>query len=122
MADEIQLTLSGTVTNGAFKDTISGETLKINQAAIGLHSPIVIVGTVEEDLAIGDITTLGWLYLKNLDAANYVTWGPKSGAVMVSLGRIRANEFAVLRLEPGITLRWLANVAPVKVLVKLYQD
>jgi hypothetical protein len=95
---------------------------EITQAAQGAHSPVVSVETVEEDLPIGDITTLGWLYLRNLDTTNYVTYGPKSGGAMVAFGRIKPGEPALMRLEPGITLRWVANTAAVKIQVKLFQD
>ncbi len=84
------------------------------------YAPVVIVGTSEEDLLVGDVTTVGWLYLKNLDAANYVQWGPKSAGSMVAIGRLKAGCSAWIQMEPGVTLRWIANTAPVKVQVKLW--
>lgn len=122
MASEIKLTISGTIAKGSFKDSITGETFNITQTGNGSHSPVVSVGTSEEDLTVGDVTTLGWLYLKNLDAANFIQWGPKSAGSMVAVGRLKAGEFVLLRLEPGITIRWIANTAAVNVQVKLYQD
>lgn len=122
MADELKITVSTTLTNGYFKDTNQPGTISVTQAAIGAHMPVVSVGTAEEDLTTGDISTLGWVYLRNMDTTNYVTLGPKSGGAMVAFGRLKAGEVAVLRLEPGITLRWQANTAAVKVLVKLYEN
>lgn len=121
MANELKVTLGVAYANGSMKDTIASEVLNITQDTLFYHGTVVSVGTSEEDLAIGDIATLGWLYLKNLDATNYVTYGPKD-TTMKAFGRIEAGEFAILRLEPGITLRWQANTAAVKVLVKLYND
>ena len=122
MANEIQFSFSGRIQKGSFLDVISQETLQVTQSGVGDYSPTALVGTTEEDLLIGDIGTLGWLYLKNLDTTNYVTWGPKSGGVMIPLGRIEPGEFAVLRLEPGVTLRWKANSSAVRIKVRLYED
>lgn len=122
MADEITVTLRATVDNGEYHDEFRGGTFKFDQAAIGAHGPVVSVGTAEEDLTTGDISTLGFLFLKNTDVANYVTYGPKSAGVMVPFGRIKAGEVACVRLEPGITLRWQANTAAVKVQILLLEN
>jgi len=122
MANEIQVTANVAVVNGNFRQTFAPGTLQITQTAQGAYSPIVSVGTSEEDLSIGDIGTLGWLCLRNLDTTNYVQWGPKSAGSMVAAGRIKAGEIAILRLEPGITLRWIANTAACKVQVMLLEN
>lgn len=36
---------------------------------------VIAVGTSDETLALGDVATPGWLYMKNLDATNYITAG-----------------------------------------------
>lgn len=95
-----------------------------DQAAIGQHSTIVTVGfAAEEDMPVGDISVLGLLILRNLDATNFVTWGPKSGGVMVPLGRLKPQgEPAYIRLEPGITLTWQADTGDCKVKMLLLED
>lgn len=121
MANELQITLSSTFTNGSLKDTIASATLNVTQTTQGFHGPCVSVGTSEEDFDDGDVATLGWIYMKNVDSSNYVQWGPKSAGAMVAMGRLKAGEWAIFRMEPGITLRWVANTAAVKVQVKLYE-
>lgn len=122
MSAEMKFVIQGNVDNGAFHDTIPSLTVLPDQAAIGAHMPIVSVGTSEEDMPIGDVATPGWLFLKNLDGTNYVTWGPKSGGVMAALGKLKAGEFAIFRMDGTSTLRWIANTAAVKVQVKLYES
>lgn len=122
MADELQITLSSRLSNGNLKDVIESNVYKVTQDTIGAHMPVVSVGTSEEDLSVGDVAILGWAYLRNLDATNYVTYGPSAAGSMVAFGRLEPGEFAMLRLSPGITLRWKADTAAVKVLVRLYQD
>lgn len=122
MADEIKLQVGITVTNVDFKQTFQPGTISIDQAAQGMHAPVVTVGTTEEVLATGDIGTLGVIVGRNLDATNYVTVGPSTGAAKHDFIRIEAGEPFAFRLEPGITWRWNANTAPVKVQIQLYED
>ena len=129
MANEFTVRLNGSLVNGELVESfgsgiISGSISRnFNQTAAGVHSTVVTVGqAAEEDMPVGDVTTEGFLYLKNLDDTNYVIYGPKSGGVRISFGRIKPGEEHWIRLEPGVVLRWQANVADVKVQMKLFQD
>jgi hypothetical protein len=123
MADELRVTMATRLDSGNLKDQIRSETLVIDQATAALISKVVAVTTSETDLDTTGITTLGWAYLKNLDATNYVQYGPKNVSnAMQAFGRLEAGEAALFRLEPGITLRWIANTATCNVLVKVYAD
>jgi hypothetical protein len=122
MANELTVSATLALTNGKLKERAETGALQVTQSVALSFSPTVIVGTSEEDLAIGDIATLGWVLLQNLDSANYVQWGPKSAGAMVAIGRLKAGEFALLRLEPGITLRWVANTAAVNVKITLINN
>lgn len=123
MANEITITLKGTVVNGYLRTEFNPGALQFTQTTVGGHFPIVSVGTSEEDLDTGDvgIANAGFMCMRNLDTTNYVTYGPKSAGAMVAFGRIKAGEIAMFRWEPSITLRWLANTAACKVQVWLLQ-
>jgi len=121
MADEIKLSVQLSLTKGSLKDNFNPGQISLDQTNQGLLSTVVSVGTSEEDLSVGDISTLGILVLQNL-GTNFVEYGPKSGGSMVAYGKIEPGEVAVLRLKPGITHRWVADTAAVKVLVKLLED
>lgn len=121
MANEITLTSKAKVVNGSLTSEFNPGTIQVTQSALGMHAPIVIVGTSEEDLAVGDISTPGILCMRNLDGTNYVDWGPKSGGAMVAVGRLKPGEVAMFRVGSGVTLRWIANTAPVKVQVWLLE-
>lgn len=113
MANEITMQLRTTVVNGNLSASFSPGSLQFTQTSQGLYAPVVSVGTSEEDLDVGDLgaSTVGFLHLRNLDTTNYVQWGPKSGGAMVAVGRLKAGEVAVLRVEPSVTIRWVANTA-----------
>lgn len=115
MANEITLTASVSLTNGNLKKSFAPGTVQITQTTLGADDRVVSIGTTEEDLAFGDVATLGFLCVRNLDSTNYVQWGPKSAGVMVAIGRLKPGEYAIIRIEPGVTIRAIANTAACKV-------
>lgn len=122
MADELKVTIAIDFANGGLKDQVASEQTKMTQLVQLMHNPVPIVGTTEEVISFGDLATLGGVYMKNLDSANYVEFGPESAGAMVLLGKLKAGERAFFRLAPGIILRMKANTAPVKVQIKAYND
>lgn len=86
-----------------------------DQSAQGGPTPgYVTIGTSEETEAFSELSTEGWLYMRNLDATNYVQWGFATG---VYGGRIKAGEFAIFRMEPTLTMYLKADTAAVKMLI-----
>ena len=122
MANELTVQVYAALANGKLSELFNPGTLTFDQSTLLAHAPVVVVGTSEEDLSLGDITTNGWVFMRNLDGTNYVTYGPKSGGVMVPWGRIEAGEVAAFRLEPGVIWRWVANTSSVKVKVLALND
>lgn len=122
MANEIRLTASLSVDNGDFKEAINPGSLTIDQATIGKGGYVQTIGTTNEALVVGDVATLGYCYLRNLDATNAVEYGPDSGGAMISFGKLKAGEVAILRLTPGITVRAQAENSAVKLDVRVFED
>lgn len=52
------------------------------------------IGTGDETLALGDITTIGWIYIRNTDSTNYVTIGPDGSSYPIKL---KPNEWMIGR-------------------------
>lgn len=124
MANELQFTLSGLYSNGLVNDTIKQETDLITQSGPKkfIAKVINVTQAAEVVIDLSELTTEGYVYMKNLDATNYVQWGPESGGVMVVIGRMKATEFAVWRMDSGATLRMKANTADCLVVIKCYND
>lgn len=123
MAGEITVLNRVTLAKGSHKARFDPGVVQITQTGVGGHSPVVSVGTSEEDLSLGDITTPGLVCLLNLDTANFVKYGPKSGSDMVEFGRLKPGEPTTLRLGPsGVTLRWIADTAPCKIQVMALEN
>ncbi len=122
MANEITINTSMKVVNSNFTHGPYKLTnLQFDQAAAGIDSFVQNIGTSEEDVTFS-VTTHGWFMMRNLDATNYVQWGPKD-TTMKAMGRMEAGEPAgPFRVEPGITLRMVANTAACDVLFIMYED
>jgi len=123
MAGTFTVTGKISLVNGDQKVTIREPgTDTFTQTGQGVHQPAWIVGTSEEALTVGDISTLGRIYFKNLDSTNYVDIGPDSGGSMVGCIRLKPGEEHWFRSKPGITWKGQANTAACKVEVKICED
>lgn len=89
MANEISLSVSLTCTKNGATVTGSGSNT-ITMAGDQFLSNVQIVGTTSEAVVVGDVSTVGFVFCKNLDATNYVE---------VSLDNSQVN--LVAKLLPG---------------------
>ena len=123
MANELSVTIQSNVAKGNWKESFAPGNKRIDVDVFGSQAGTVTVGNAaEEDMPIGDVSTVGWLFLENIDDTNFVTYGPNVGGLMQDFGRLEAGEAVAFRLEPGITLRWQANTADVQVKMLLLED
>lgn len=120
MADEITIRASLRVVNGLSSFVQDYGQLTFDQATAGGGNPgKVSIGTTEETVSLGDITTPGWVIMRNIDPTNYVQWGFSTG---VYGGRLEPGEPALFRLDPGATLYMKANVAACSVVIQVLED
>lgn len=124
MANELKLLVQMTYENGLLKDNFAPGSINIDQATQGLFAPTVIVGTTYELFETGDVGTEGFVILRNLDSANFVTVAASTGAGATQhpFAKLKAGEPTVLRMDPASTWRWKADTGAVNVQVKLYED
>lgn len=121
MASEITITSGIAVLKDNLSFTHPSTIALYTMTGSGGPTPgFITVGIVEESTAFPELTTLGWFFMKNLDATNYVRWG---FSTTVYGGRIKPGETAgPFRLNPGSTLFLIANTAACKVLVYGFED
>jgi hypothetical protein len=62
-----------------------------------LISGIQEIGTSEETLTLGDVSTLGYLMIKNLDSTNFIQYNVDATPTQYT-GKLKAGEFALVRL------------------------
>jgi len=125
MSDEVKVTASLEIINDTFRLEKTGRTtLTFDQTTKGGGVPgTITIPAADTVVDLSDLGTEGWLWMKNLDATNYVSWGPDNGSSAIAkVGRLEAGEPALFRLEPGLTLRMQANVAPCQVQILACED
>lgn len=119
MANEINITSKIGVTGASASDfslPSFGGSYQVDQTAGGGGTPgFVNIGTTEESFTFPELTTLGFLWIFNHDATNFIKWGFSTG---VYGGRVNPLEPAgPFRLEPGTTLYTIANTAACKAFI-----
>jgi hypothetical protein len=68
------------------------------------------IGTTEEAIGLGEVTSLGWAMFKNCDATNYIEIKTGTGGTVIM--KLLAGECAMFRFGSGITAPYaIANVA-----------
>ena len=121
MADEIKINLTVTVENGSYKDRFVPGQLAITQSTQGAASGILSIGTAAETVAFTDVTTEGILICQNLDATNFIELGPDSTGIQ-DFVKLKAGEFFIGRIKPGITVKAQADTAACKMYYLLLSD
>lgn len=122
MAGELRATLTTQLTNGSLVDPNLQGSASIDQSVAAFVVLNPTVTTSEGDITFTGITTLGWIRIRNLDATNFVKYGPNSAGSMIVLGKLKPGEEAWLRLMTGVTLRMQADTASCKVQIRAYND
>ena len=123
MANEIRLSLAVEIVKGYLNYSFNPGQINVDLATGRRGGHIQTIGTVEEDLDLGDVTSPGLCILRNLDTTNYVTIGPKVGttAIMEPIIKLKAGQPAILFLDPTVTLVAQANAAPVSLQVDVFE-
>lgn len=123
MANEITVSGSLTVLKGNLtaQHGVSG-VVTLNAASPAKAAGIAAIGTTEEQVSIGDVTTAGWSVFKNLDATNYIELGVVVSATFYPLLKLKAGESAgPLRMGTN-TFYARANTAACKLQYDVYDD
>ena len=121
MANEITLNIQLRLQNPAGTSTGLQQTITQNrsltQSVAGVAGDTVTVPTTAAGTSytLSTLATVGYAYLQNLDATNYVQFGTIQGGVFYPVGRLLAGEIACLRLDSGNTFAMRANTASVQV-------
>jgi len=120
MANEIRVTFNAQLQTGVLDDRLNPSSLQVDQLASGAYRSLISVGTAEEVVGVGEITSPGWAFIQNTDATNFVTYGPDSTG-MIAVGKLLPGEFAFLRLEPAVTLKIKADTAACDVVISIWE-
>jgi hypothetical protein len=91
MANELTVNFSLAFVKGESRFSIPSRQMQIDVSATPKISNTQTVGTSHEAMVLGDVASLGALWVLNTDATNYVEIGVE----------VAATFYPVIRLQPG---------------------
>lgn len=124
MGNEITLTLSLACTNGGYQLLPQKAVYaQATQATAGKNCVVQIVGTTHEAMAKGDVSSLGWAMLRNLDADHFVDVGVQDGgsAFIACVRLAPAGKPVVVMFSPAAAIYLKADTAPCRVEIDLLE-
>lgn len=120
MANEIQASASLIASkNGAtvnVQSTLSGSASGATMSGDQMLTNVQIVGTSAEAIVVGDVTTVGYVMLKNMDATNFVEIALDSAVSTQVFAKLLAGDFAIFPAKTA-TMYAKADTANVNLLV-----
>jgi hypothetical protein len=125
MADELQVQVNVTYSNGSASNSFTPGTVKLPQVTQGMNKYIVTVNSsAEETISFSDVTTPSMVHMRSMEATstgNFVTYGPDSTG-MIAFGQLGPKDVHVLRLtSTGPTLKAQADTAAVNIEITAYE-
>ena len=123
MADEFTMTGLLKIDKGFKQDTKNVSNLRLDQTGDGSAGGGQNIGTSAEAIDLGDVSTLGLYFFRNIDDANFVEIGQDSGGGFEAFLKLKAGEFSVGRFStlPG-TLQAKADTAAIELQYTIYED
>jgi hypothetical protein len=99
MANELtlQFSMSFSKTGSASLDKRSGNA-SVTVTGTDVIMATQSIGTSAEDIALGDITTSGYMFVHNLDGTNYVEIGKDDTGTFEAVVKLKAGEYGLFRL------------------------
>lgn len=116
MSDEITISCSLKLANGDLKESRSASNIYVDQTTQKSIGGVQSIGTTEEAVTVGDLTAAGFIYIRNLDATNYVEIGVKPGLTFYPVAQLEVGDPpAIFKVASGVTLYARANTNPVNI-------
>jgi len=98
-----------------FSQNVSGV---VDVTGTRFASKVIEIGTTDESVAKDDLTTVGFVLIKNLDDTNFISAGDDGTNYPI---KILAEEFSLFRLN-GNTLHLIADTAACEVEVHMIEE
>lgn len=118
MANELTVTTS--LSYSKTNDTVNrAKSCTVTVTGSVRHGGVQTIGTSEEALALGDVSSIGWVYIQNLDGTNYVQIAAIPSEKFTI--KLKAGEACAFR-SSGNTVYAMANSAAVKVAYEVFSD
>lgn len=115
MANEITVSATLNVSKGGAVIN-SSTSISATMAGDNMLTNVQAIGTGAEAIVVGDITTPGYIFVKNLDPTNYVELALDSGVSTQVFAKLMPGDVALFPAKT-ITMYAKANTASCNILV-----
>ena len=125
MANEFTVSALLKIDKGFLTDTKNTSNLKVDQTGDGAAGGVQNIGTSAEAIDVGDVSTLGLAYFRNLDDTNFVQIGQDiGGGGFNEFFKLLAGEVALMRLDLAATgvLQAKADTAAIELQYMIYEE
>jgi hypothetical protein len=120
MANTITVSVSASVALGAGGSRAGAGSISAIQAGTNNIGNVQNIGATTEALTFGDVTTIGYLFLHNLDATNYVEFDLNTPVAGTAFCKLLPGECAFIPTRQT-TIYAKANAAAVDVDVVAFE-
>ena len=121
MANEATITVSLAFAKGNVDSIARSKTAaSFDVSGSKYHAAVQAIGTSEEAIVLGDVSSPGWAYFENLDSANFVEIRPNTG--VADMLKLKAGEVAVCRLASDSVPYAIADTAAVNLEYLIIED
>jgi hypothetical protein len=120
MSNTISISVSASIALSSGGSIAGVGSFTATQAGTNSLGNVQNIGTTTEAIVFGDVTTVGYLFLKNLDATNYVEFDLNTPVAGTAHIKLLAGECAFLP-QRQTTIYGKANTAAVDVLVCIFE-
>lgn len=107
MANEIQITVKGTLKNADLLDEFNPGTQRYDQTTQDAAGDVIAAAVTEASLTI-PITTPGYIFLRNLDETDSILIGPLL-VTLVPFIKLGPGQVACFPLDAAVTLRFKSS-------------
>ena len=119
MANEVTVSMSLSFSKSTVSDALSWSDLQFDVSGSKIAHLVQNVAITEEVLELGDIGTIGWMIVRNLDDSNFMEIRPATGAA--DCIKLKAGECALFR-HAGTAPFVIADTATVNIEYLLIED
>ncbi len=111
MANEISISASLTCTKSSVTVASGGQSKSVDLAGDQMLANVQIVGTSAEAIQMADVTVGGYMFIRNMDATNFVQLALDSAVATQIFAKLKPGEFALFRPPTGATIYAKADTA-----------
>lgn len=101
MANEVTVNTTLNATKSGVTVNTGGQSKLVDMDGDQMLTNVQTIGTSAEALVIGDIASLGWIFVRNLDAANFVELALDSAVSTQVFAKLLAGEWALFPAKTG---------------------